>query len=132
MEAILIAFLNSQAGQDLAAVVITTFVAAAARWAEKKLLANKRTAALAVLPEIAAAAVDDGVKAATNAPANQRLQLSIAAARADLVANYPSIAKAFTGEVLTALVAGHVAMETISPGGMTVNLPTPIPVGGKP
>ncbi len=131
MSAILISFLNTQAGAAVIATVATGIVAAVTRWAEKWFLASKRAKPLAILPEIAAKAVDDAIQAAANAPPNQRMQLAIAAARAELVAQFPSIEKALGGE-LTALVAGHVALQTVSPGNAEVNFPSPIPVGGKP
>jgi hypothetical protein len=122
MMQILIAFLNTQAGQDLAVGILTSGVAVLARAAEKSFLANKRAAPLAILPEIAAKAVDDGIKAAAGAHPNQRMALAIAAARAELVAQFPTIEKIIGGE-LTALVAGHVALQTVAPGNTVVNLP---------
>lgn len=114
--------LDTQAGQGILIAFSTALVTSAGHILARQLQKAKRTENLALIANVAAQAVNDALKAAVAAPAAQRMQLAIAAARTTIVAQAPNIENALKGE-LTMLVAGHVALQTLSPGGSVVNLP---------
>lgn len=117
-----LAFLHTQAGQDLIVGLGGAAITSAGHWGYHVAMHNKRLTNLAILSLIVAEVVEAGLRGAVIAPSREKLiTYAVAAAKDKLATKIPDLEKAFGAE-LDFLVHGAVVKE-VGVGNVTVNLP---------
>lgn len=124
---VLIAFFSTHPGAAVLVSVGSLFISTAFHIARAKLAKSKRLANLAKVADIASDVAIATLKVAADAPPSERLKMALAEARRQVLAQLPDIEKSLEAELDT-LIHGTVLLE-LAPGGVVVNMPSPVPGG---